>query len=91
MKQFEKLYSIDKKEKIRSFEIEVEDRLIITRTGLLEGKKVEKVITIRTGKQNRTAQQQAEFEATSKWNEKLLEGYKSKKTLELKAKSLNLL
>lgn len=85
MKQFEKLYALDKKGKIRSFEIEVEvinlTHTIISKTGLLDGNKVHNIKEVTRGKQGRSVKQQAEFEANSRWEEKMDEGYKSFDTL----------
>lgn len=50
--------------------------MIITRTGLLNGKLIEKKEIVSTGRQGRSIIEQAEFQAKSLWNEKLDEGYK---------------
>lgn len=89
MRQFETLYALDKKGKIRSFEIELIDYpneciVIQTSTGLIDGKKVRKLTRITSGKVNRTVEQQAELVANSKYNEKLDEGYKSRETLNVR-------
>lgn len=80
------LYTLDSKGKIRVFECEVNNEaydnresdniLIYTRTGLLNGKLIQKTESVSNGKQNRSPLEQAEFQAKSLWNEKLDEGYK---------------
>lgn len=84
-----KLYSLDKKGKIRVFEIEVEltgptspnTAYIHTKTGLLDGQLTTKKTTITEGKQNRSINQQAELESESLIKEKKDEGYKSEDML----------
>lgn len=88
MKKFETLYALDKKGKIRSFEIGIDDLIggtsvITSGTGLLGGKKVLKITHVSKGKGGRSIYEQAELVATSKWNEKLDEGYKNLKELQV--------
>lgn len=75
------LFILDSKDKVRVFEVEVKENTqssaVITRTGLVNGKLIEKVEVINKGKQGRTVVGQAEFVASSKYSEKLDEGYKS--------------
>lgn len=88
------LYSLDSRGKVRVFECEVDSKaydnresdniLIYTRTGLLNGKLIEKVELVRNGKQNRSPLEQAEFQVDSLWQSKLDEGYKSLEILLLK-------
>lgn len=59
--------------------------IITTRTGLLNGKLIEKKEIVSNGKQDRNLDKQAEFQAKSLWNEKLDEGYKSQDQLLQKA------
>jgi len=81
----DKIYSIDKKGKIRVFQGEVSlsgpatpnTASIFTKTGLLDGKLTEKKTVIVNGKQGRSVNEQAQFELDSLYNEKLDEGYKS--------------
>lgn len=51
--------------------------MIITRTGLLNGKLIEKKEIVSTGRQGRSITEQAEFQAKSLHEEKWNEGYKS--------------
>lgn len=86
MKQYDKLYALDKKGKIRSFEIKVEVpefgvAVIWSKTGLLDGKKVTRMNKVISGKQKRNYEEQAEFQAKADWNKKWNEGYKSYNTL----------
>jgi len=82
MKKWDNLYTLDTKGKVRVFECELTDtNTIITRTGTLGGKLIVKTDYISQGKGGNTATQQAFNEATSLWNEKWDEGYKSAKIL----------
>lgn len=88
------LYSLDSRGKVRVFECKVDSKaydnresdniLIYTRTGLLNGKLIQKVELVRSGKQNRSPLEQAEFQVDSLWQSKLDEGYKSLEILLLK-------
>lgn len=62
--------------------------IITTRTGLLNGKLIEKKEIVSNGKQGRNLVEQAEFQAKSLWNEKWDEGYKSKEVLTAKLVSI---
>ena len=81
MRTFDTLYALDKKGKIRTFDIKVEHgntcSFITASTGLLYGNKVQHVKEVSSGRQGRSYASQAEFEAQSKWDSKLDEGYKS--------------
>lgn len=54
---------------------------IVTWTGLLGGKLIEKRELVKVGKQKRSITEQAQFQCQSLWNEKLDEGYKSEEVL----------
>jgi DNA ligase-1 len=86
--KYEELYCIDKAGKIRKFTCEIletEDGegnsndflVIVTATGLIDGKLISKPTKVRKAYQNRTIRQQAELEANNLINEKLNEGYKT--------------
>jgi hypothetical protein len=87
VKQFDRLYTLDSKKKIRVFDCRVETGLVLgcytvtTSTGLLSGKLTEHNDLIKIGKQNRTTEQQAVFIANSLWEDKFDEGYKSEEQL----------
>ena len=86
MTKFESLYCLDKKGKIRIFDIKIQEfdgiPVIVSQTGILWGKPTTKQKKILKGKNigkanETTPYQQAKSEAQSKWNDKLDEGYKS--------------
>jgi hypothetical protein len=77
----EKIYSLDKAGGIRVFYGEVVGVNITTFSGLLDGKHTKRHKTINSGKQKRTAEQQAEFELDSIYNEKFDDGYKTEEEL----------
>ncbi len=91
------LYSLDKKGKIRVFKGEVSlsgellpnTAYIHTYTGLLGGNLTKKTKTINDGKQNRSVNEQAQFELDSLVFEKVDEGYKSKEQLAIRAEELH--
>jgi hypothetical protein len=100
-KIFDKLYTLDSRKKIRVFECEVhyndvtEFFTVITRTGLLDGKKTEKkeIISNRKniGKSNETTLgAQALLQADSLWRCKWSEGYKSVEFLRNKIQENNI-
>jgi len=80
MKNFEKLYALDKKGKIRFFEIKIRENSdsceILSATGLLDGNPVINYKSVTSGKGGRSIIEQAELEANSKFESKLDEGYK---------------
>ena len=90
------LYAIDKKNKIRVFKVEVSAvspsiskiAYVTTYTGLLDGNLIERDKTITSGKQNRSVEAQAQFEAESLTKEKVDEGYKSLDSLEARYQEL---
>jgi len=74
------LYKKDSKNKIREWAIQVTDSTIIINHGLLDGKKVEKIKQIKTGKNigkknETTPEEQAVLEATSTWQKQKDKGY----------------
>lgn len=75
--ELEKLYSIDKRGKVRVFYCQYDEYSIVTLTGLIDGKLISKSTSILHGKQGRNRAQQVEFEAKSLWRAKINEGYKS--------------
>lgn len=86
------LYDLDKKQKVRMWEIYTVNDTIITNHGLLEGKKITTNETVKgknIGRANETTpKQQAEKEALSKWNKRKDKNYtetipRSSKTLKL--------
>jgi hypothetical protein len=84
IKEFPPLYTLDSKKKIRVFTCRVSvlhTVHIVTATGLLDGKLIEKTETVKIGKQKRTVEEQAIFQANSLWLGKQDEGYKSEKQL----------
>lgn len=97
IKEFPTLYILDSKNKVRVFECKAvagmssgkssliptdfDNYAVITATGLQGGKLIEKVELVKKGKQKRSVEEQAIFQATSLWTEKLDEGYKSKQML----------
>lgn len=98
MKQFEELYTLDKKGDLRVFKIEIaedetadeEQYIIVSATGKLGGNLTENNTVVRKGKQGRSVYGQAEMQATSEWSTKRDEGYKSMNDLLLKAASEDL-
>lgn len=93
VKYYPSLYALDKAGKIRVFELEISLThfpTIISRTGLLSGKKTKKEESIMVGKQKRSLVEQAELKADSLCKEKVDEGYKSIDSLLLRANSLGL-
>lgn len=77
---WQKLYTLDKSGKVRTFcgnVIPGPTTGYETITGLLGGKATSKFTKVSKGKQNRTVIEQAEFELTSKYSDKRSEGYKS--------------
>lgn len=92
MRTFDTLYSLDKKGKVRIFNIRVQQAVnenidqsiwgIFSETGLIHGKQTTKVKEVTKGKNigranETTPYEQAVSEAKSKYNDKLDEGYKS--------------
>lgn len=100
VKKFDKLYTLDKSGNIRNYLVEVGydssneilPRLfyITSYTGLWNGKETIVNKKANKGRQGRTDEQQAIFEAQSQWNTKRNEGYKSLIDLSLKAQSMEL-
>lgn len=103
MKEFDRLYTLDSKGKVRIFECGLSYGMlkagdnksaatdgvaVRTATGLLDGKLIEKYEVVPKGKQKRTILEQAEFQARALWEEKLDEGYKSIQQLSAKVSSL---
>lgn len=84
---WDKLYTLDKKGKVRIFYGEVGEAgfgiFYKTYTGLLDGKLISKITLVKKGKQKRTTFEQAEFELNSKYSEKHDEGYKSLANLQV--------
>ena len=87
------LFALDKQGKIRRFDIKIEPfdgkyYRVISNAGLLDssGKDSSKLITKAKGKN--TIYEQAVVEATSQFNEKLNEGYKSMEDLKVRAAAL---
>jgi len=89
-KDWEVLYTLDTAKKIRVFKCRVEeddfDFLIITLTGLLGGKLIEKIERVKAGKNINKANEttplaQTLLQADSLWRKKWNKGYKSEKHL----------
>lgn len=80
--KFPILYDLDKKQKVRSWEISTNGDVITVTHGLLDGKKVttnEKVKGKNIGRSNETSpEEQAEKEALSKWNKRKDKNYTEK-------------
>lgn len=84
IKKFDTLYTLDSKNKIRIFECEVRiinTTHVATRTGLLNGKLIEQTEVVSKGKQTRSIEEQAIFQADSLWKAKFDEGYKDMQTI----------
>lgn len=86
IKEFDILYTLDSKRAIRIFtcrvdKVSIDLYQIITSTGKLNGKLTEKIEVVKKGKQKRTVEEQAIFQAASLWKTKLDEGYKSEDQL----------
>jgi DNA ligase-1 len=84
--KLEPLYAYDSDNRIKTWEVEVQDKLvkatIVAKSGLLNGKLTSKATDIlegkNIGKANQTSPlEQAKNEAQSKWEKKRKEGYKS--------------
>lgn len=84
------LYAIDKKGKIRVFQVDIvlagpsqpNTAYIKSATGLLGGELAVKTTTVAQGKQGRSVNEQAQFQADALYLEKVDEGYKSLHQLE---------
>jgi len=93
--EYDSLYSLDKKGKIRVFSLHVTpndigEYVIISASGLLEGKTTTTTTRITQGKAGRNIEEQTKLVADSIYNDKKLEGYKSVNTLKERAIALGI-
>ena len=88
IKNYPDLYTLDKTGNIRIYKSSVHyeegSYLIITESGRLDGILIQHTKEIKTGKVNRTPEEQAINEGQSKWNAKLDDGYKDRQMLQSK-------
>lgn len=88
VKQFDSLYTLDSRGKVRVFNIFIKNNIedgrmeIHSSTGLLGGKLINKIELVKQGKANRDIQAQALLQADALWKDKWAEGYKSKRFLD---------